>query len=470
MATEFQMPKLGLTMEQGTILSWMVPDGTEVTQGQAVLVIETDKTETEVECSGSGILKQVGDVGGVFPCGTLIGWLLAPGETAPSAASSPSVAPSGAPVAPVAAVAQPVTRVARQGRLLISPNARRVARELGVDADTVVGTGPDCRIVSEDIERAAASRPAGGQPAATWSTAALPAASTSASPAAVQLAKLLGVNLAAVGTASPDGMVGREDVAEYARSLIARALSQPAAAPGVLPAVPSVAPAALQPPTKIVPLTGMRGTIAKRMYASLADMAQLTLFMDVDMDAAVADRNRRKTLGPPPGFTDYVIKAAALALRQHPTVNSMITADGVALLPDIHVGMAVALDNGLIVPVTHHTDQQSLADLSTETTRLATAARAGKLALADLEGGTFSVTALGMYGVDGFTPVINPPNSAILGVGRLRDDVAWDSDAPRKVTRLTLSLTWDHRVFDGTPAAEFTGTIKRLLEDPAQLD
>jgi pyruvate dehydrogenase E2 component (dihydrolipoamide acetyltransferase) len=147
-----------------------------------------------------------------------------------------------------------------------------------------------------------------------------------------------------------------------------------------------------------------------------------------------------------------------------------VTDDGIALLPDVHVGMAVALDEGLVVPVVRHADRLDLESLAAETKRLASAARSGSLALADLEGGTFSVSALGMFGVDAFTPVINPPNTAIMGVGRLRDDVVLDGKKVSTQTRLTLSLTWDHRVFDGAPAAQFAQTVCRLLASPSELD
>ena len=215
----------------------------------------------------------------------------------------------------------------------------------------------------------------------------------------------------------------------------------------------------------------MRGTIAKRMSESLNQMAQLTLFMDANLDAVVADRRRRAEAGNAPSYTDYVIAAAARALRLHPIANSQITDDGVALLPTVHVGMAVALDGGLIVPVITDTAARDLTSLSAETSRLAEAARAGALKLTELEGGTFSVSTLGMFGVDGFTPVINPPNTCILGVGRLRDDLVLDSNGSVISTkRLTLSLTWDHRAFDGAPAAAFGQSIVALLADPAALD
>jgi pyruvate dehydrogenase E2 component (dihydrolipoamide acetyltransferase) len=208
----------------------------------------------------------------------------------------------------------------------------------------------------------------------------------------------------------------------------------------------------------------MRGTIAKRMQSSLQDMAQLTLHMDADLDAIVEDRESRKSSSHGdnssnnlPGFTDYVIAAAARALKLHPIVNSQVTAEGIALLPEIHVSMAVALPEGLIVPVIKNT--------------MSGAAREGKLGLGELEGGTFSVSTLGMFGVDGFTPVINPPNTAILGVGRLRDDVVVSKKGKvSTVKRMTLSLTWDHRVFDGAPAAEFCKSIVDLLADPSALN
>ena len=184
-------------------------------------------------------------------------------------------------------------------------------------------------------------------------------------------------------------------------------------------------PAPIQTPDRVIPLTGMRGTIARRMSESLNTMAQLTLMVDVDMDRVVADRTGRRGDDVVPGYTDYVVMAVAAALREHPHVNSQVSDEGVAYLPDVHVGLAVALDDGLVVPAVRHADQQSLVEIASDTTRLTTAAREGALSLADMDGSTFSVTALGMFGVDGFTPVGNPPNTAILGVGRLRDDVAF---------------------------------------------
>ncbi|MYG98926.1 MAG: 2-oxo acid dehydrogenase subunit E2 [Acidimicrobiaceae bacterium] len=474
MATEFQMPKLGLTMEAGTIIGWHVPDGAEVTKGTPVLAIETDKVESDVEASASGRLHQIGAPGETFGCGARIGWFLAEGEEPPAGGARPPAAATGseaaaAPAASaVAAVAGGPVRGAG-GRILSSPNARRVAAELGIDIAAVSGSGPGGRIVSEDVQRHAEARPAPvpdlGVPLMT-------------TVAARRLADLLGVDIAAVPRTGADPRVTRDDVASHVRQQLAGAGPAPASTPpGQAPerrrsgrrARPSGSGTALPPPSQtpmgVVPMRGMRRTIASRMHDSLHNMAQLTLTMDAAMDRIVADRRRRQVDGAAPSYTDYVIAAVAAALVEHPVVNSQITDDGIALLPEVNVGMAVALDDGLVVPVVRGADRRSITDISVETERLAAAARSRSLGLDDFQGATFTVTAMGMYGVDAFTPIINPPNTAILGVGRIRRDVHWDDDdQPVPRSTLTLSLTWDHRAFDGAPAAEFTGTVREVLE------
>ena len=466
MATEFVMPKLGLTMEEGTITEWLVADGDTVTAGSAVLRIETDKTETDVDAAETGRLHIVGQAGDTFVCGERIGWFLGDGEDAPASDVSSSSPPASTtattaatPTTPIPAVARP-TAVASTGRIIASPLAKRLADERSIDLRTLRGTGPEGRIVAADLDDVAA-RPvttvhvAGGGVAATF--------------AARQLADLVGVDLALIPVDPVEGRVTKDAVAVYVRGLINTLVG--AARPPVQPPAQVALQPATQDPTAVIKLSGMRGTIAKRMHSSLRDMAQLTLQMDADLDAVVADRIMRKAAGPAPSYTDYVIAAAARALVAHPIANSQVTDDGIALLPIVHVGMAVALDGGLIVPVITNTAARSLDSLSAESTRLAEAARAGALTLPELEGGTFSVSTLGMFGVDGFTPVINPPNTAILGVGRLRDDVVLDeSGGVSTITRVTLSLTWDHRAFDGAPAAAFCKTIVELLGDPVALN
>jgi pyruvate dehydrogenase E2 component (dihydrolipoamide acetyltransferase) len=467
MAVEFQMPKLGLTMEEGTITSWLVESGAEVTAGTPVLSIETDKVESDVEASHSGILHITGAVGELFGCGERIGWFLEPGETPPE----PGVGGGSGPAATAAAATErdaevsgtpATTGPARAGgpgrdgaRLFASPNARRVAAEVGVDLESVVGTGPGGRIVSEDVEAAGAGQRAAHGSATTREPRTGARANGSATTAAIQAAERLGVDLGDVEPGRADGRVGRADVERHVRDHMA----------GGDRSAPEVAEAPLlQEPTERIPLAGMRGTIAKRMHESLSQMAQLTLTMDVRMDAVVAHRSTAEP-DSRPGYTDYVVAAVAQALRQHPLVNSQVARGAVNLLPEINVGLAVALGGGLVVPVVHGADRLGFRELCAETKRLADAARRGALALADLEGGTFSVTALGMYGVDAFTPVINPPNTAVLGVGRLRDSVRFQDGVAATEKAVTLSLTWDHRAYDGAPAAEFTATVRDLLEN-----
>jgi pyruvate dehydrogenase E2 component (dihydrolipoamide acetyltransferase) len=452
MATEFTMPKLGLTMEEATILEWLIADGQPVAAGTIVMRIETDKVETEVEISAEGVLHHVAQEGDVFPCGAVIAYVLSPGEDVPT-----PVAAAPAPLAAVPAVSLPpatvIAAAPMQGRLFASPNARRVALDRGVDLAGVVGTGPSGRIVSLDVTE---------HRVATVVPSVLNLSGVAATSDAAELADLLGVDLAEVRPDQPNGPVTRSAVAFHVRT---RLSTPQVAAPS---AAVTDAPL-LQTPTRTIRLAGMRGTIAKRMHASLRDMAQLTLTMDADMNAVVSDRETRKRIGKAPSFTDYVVAAAARALAQHPNVNAQVVGDEIALLPDIHVGLAVALENGLIVPVVRHADHLRLDAIAVETSRLAEAARSGALAPTDLEGATFSVSTLGMFGVDAFTPVINPPNVAILGVGRIRDEVVAIDGAISIRKRVTLSLTWDHRVLDGAPAAAFCRSIVDALEKPSSI-
>ena len=268
-----------------------------------------------------------------------------------------------------------------------------------------------------------------------------------------KVARELGVDLDNVQGSGPGGRVTRADV-------------EAAVQPG-----PRLVATAAE--DQSVPLSGMRKTIARRMHESLQTMAQLTMDMDVVMDDAVKLRGQLidewQEEGLRPTYTDLVIRAAARALQRHPIMNASFTESEILRHGAINVGMAVALDEGLIVPVVRNADQLSVRQLVEETARLAAAARSGQLGLDDLQGGTFTVSALGMFGVDSFTPIINAPEAGILGVNRIREDIAWDGDRPVKQQRMRLSLTWDHRVLDGAPAAQFLATIRELLESPFRL-
>ncbi len=291
---------------------------------------------------------------------------------------------------------------------------------------------------------------ASAAPQETASASPRPGKRIAASPAARKRAAELHIDLAAVTGSGPRGRVTKDDVEDAA------------AARGNAPQ-----------PDSTVPLRGMRKTIAERMRASLRDSAQLTMHMAAGMDEAVKLRRDLLAEWAPEGirvtYTDLVITAAAKALAEHPAMNAALQDGAITRFPAAHVGVAVALAEGLIVPVIKDAQAKSLKTIAVESAALAARARQSELTLPDVKGGTFTVTSLGKYGVDGFTPILNPPQAGILGVGRLRDAVRWDADAPRRARRMTLSLTWDHRVLDGAPAAEFLAAVRDRLEAPFRL-
>ncbi len=466
MAIEVLLPKLGLTMEEGTVDEWLVADGDVITIGMPLLRLATDKIDVDVEAEAEGIIARAVGNGATLAPGSVLGWLLAPGETAPG-----ETAPAGA--TPVAAVPagtsdsspQPSSDTPAEvsgsiattgsgvasGRHFISPNARRVAAQLGVDLASVRGTGPGGRVVSEDVEELARSH-----------------AAKVTSPLARRDAQQAGIDVNAVQTET--GYVTRRDVREAisGQAISGQGVAEPTASGSV-----SILPPG-QESASIIPLKGMRGTIAARMVQSLTEMAQLTHGFEVCMDQVVDLRGTLKEqyrdLGMQvPSLNDFVVRAAALALRKHPILNATIVDREIHLLRRIHMGMAVAVPGGLMVPVIRDADTLSIFELARVARDLAESCRAGSISLDALEGGSFAVTSLGTYGVDFFTPVINPGNVGILGVGRLRESGRWDDDRFVKTNVLTLSLTFDHRAVDGAPAAEFLQTIAELLARPLVL-
>lgn len=277
-----------------------------------------------------------------------------------------------------------------------------------------------------------------------------------ASPAARKLAAELNVDLASVAGSGPRGRITREDVQAAAES-----------------SPPSAATTQPSPAGEAVPLAGMRKTIAERMHASLRDSAQLTMDMEAGMDEAV--RLREALLGEweqegiRVSITDLVLRAVAKALPNHPAMNAALVGNAITRFEAVHLGVAVALDDGLIVPVIKNAQDKSLRQLAEASAALAARARQGQLGVDDVAGGTFTVTSLGMFGVDGFTPILNPPQAGILGIGRLYDGVVWVGDRATRSRRLRLSLTWDHRVLDGAPAARFLAAVRDFLEAPLRL-
>jgi pyruvate dehydrogenase E2 component (dihydrolipoamide acetyltransferase) len=479
MPVDVQVPKLGLTMREGTISQWVAPNGTVIAKGDVLMLLATDKVEVEIEAEAGGILHHAVPEGTTLSPGALAGWLLAEGEAPPVAGGAgPEPTDDATPVTAGAPTgADPVDGAAGAGppgasvdgasrRLLASPSARRVARELGVDLSGIAGTGPNGRIVSSDVTAAEAGRPV-AVPAASPQPAPVEAPRTLLiSPVAERLAVRTGVDPASVRGTGPGGRITLDDVVAAVGPRPAG--TEPPTAPTT--AAPRPGPQA----GDVIAFSGMRGVIAQRMRESLQQAAQLTLGFEARVDRLLALRAELKrdlaaTDQPVPGITDLLVKAVAVALTEHPLLNAVVDEHEVRLVREVNIGLAVALDDGLIVPVIKHADLLPVADLAAEATRLAAAARANKLGLDELQGSTFSVTGLGSRGVDVFTPIINPPNAAILGVGRIRDTTLWEGEHPVRASAMTLSLTIDHRAVDGAPAADFLGTLRDLIEAPTRL-
>ena len=452
MPTEIYMMKLGMTMTEGTVAEWHIPDGGEVKLGEDLYRLETEKVEMDVEAEAGGIVRHLVPSETTVDPGAVVGWIYAASEeipdVLPGAGAPPAAGESAAPAAaePVAA-APAAAPAAAGGRVAASPAARKLAKELGVDLATVTATGPRGRVTEDDV-RAAQEAAAAAPPAAP------------ASPLARKRAEALGIDLSTVTGSGPGGRITKEDV--EAAAAAAGGASAPAAA---------AAPAARE--DEVMAVRGIRKIIAERMYASLQETAQLTMDMDVAMDDCVKLRTQLieewASEGVRPSYTDITMKAVAKALLDHPRMNAQFLGTEITLRGEIHVGMAVALEEGLVVPVVRHVDQIGLKEIAQESSRLAAAAREGKLGLDDMAGGTFTVSTLGMFGVDSFTPILNPPEVGILGVNRVRDDVRWEGERPVRQKAMTLSLTWDHRALDGAPAAQFLASVRNYLEAPFRL-
>ena len=454
MPREIYLVKVGMTMTEGMVSEWFIADGAEVKKGEMLYALETEKVNLDVDAEADGTVKHLVEAGVTLEPGDVVGYIFAQGESIPDvlpgATSQPEVVVSAEPVAVESAEPMAVEAAVSEGFVKASPAAKRLAKELDVNYLALQGTGPGGRIVEADVQSAASGQTASQQPAVA-AIQSQSSANIKASPLAKRIAEQRAIDLSQVRGTGPGGRIVQSDVENLGAS-IAQA-SGPVAG-------------------DIVPVKGMRKTIAQRMHQSLQDSAQLTMDMAAVMDDAVKLREQliREWDGAArPTFTDLVIKAAAKALQKHPLMNSQFGGTGIQLLNEIHVGIAVALPEGLVVPVVRHADQLSLKEIAIESARLATSARNGTLGLDDYAGGTFTISALGMFGVDSFTPIINQPQSGILGVNRILDGVAWEGETPIRQKQMNLSLTWDHRVLDGAPAAEFLQTVVEYLSEPYRL-
>jgi len=410
MATEIKVPRIGMAVADATVIEWKSKEGDQVEERQVVVVIETEKVMSEVESPGAGLLHIIMGEGELAAAGQVIGMLA---ETEEELAKVQKEMPAGKPAeaaktaepvaaeAPKAEAAPPkeaATATGDEERIRISPVARKLAEEHAIDITRVAGTGPNSRIIREDIEKAIADK-----------------------------------------KAAPAETAGERRVKQT------------------------------------IPLTGMRGTIAERMHHSLAVSAQLTAMGEIDMTEIVSLRNnltaQEDTLGTRVTYTDVLVFAIARILRDHPKVNAGIVDNEIKVWEDINIGVATALENGLIVPVVKNADRKSLVEISKEIKLLVEKARENKLGTDEITGGTFTLTNLGALG-SGWTfetAIINQPESAILRVGAITDRAVVREGQIVARPILTYSLTYDHRVIDGAVAAKFISSLVSALENPALL-
>lgn len=454
MPREVYLVKVGMTMTEGMVSEWFIADGAEVKKGEMLYSLETEKVNLDVDAEADGTVKHLVEAGVTLAPGDVVGYIFEPGESIPDvlpgATSQSEIDVPAEPAATESLAPAAAQEVATDGNVKASPAARRLARELNVNYQSLQGTGPGGRIVEADVQ-SAATNPAVAQQPTIAATSPQSNADVKASPLAKRIAEQRSIDLSRVQGSGPGGRIVQADVENLGASTTQ--VSGPAAG-------------------EVVPVKGMRKTIAQRMHQSLQESAQLTMDMAAVMEDAVKLREQliREWDGAArPTFTDLVIKAAAKALQKHPLMNSQFSDAGIQLLNEIHVGIAVALPEGLVVPVVRNADQLSLKEIAVESARLATSAREGTLGLDDYAGGTFTISALGMFGVDSFTPIINQPQSGILGVNRILDGIAWEGETPVRQKQMNLSLTWDHRVLDGAPAAEFLQTVVEYLSEPYRL-
>lgn len=439
MAIEVKIPIPDQTTEEVRLVAWRKDVGESVTKGEVVLEIETDKAVMEVEATADGVLlKQLVQVDDMVPVGEVIGFIGEPGtEIEVQEKKEPSTKSSSVIIAETSE-----KRVDKD--IKATPLARKVAQKTGVDLEKIKGTGAHGKILRKDVELYS-SDPASSGPSVKTGR-------LFASPNAKRLAKELGVDINLVKGTGPEGRIIGKDVHGYAVSK---------------PAVLSAVPAQGQPkPGTEELLTRMRTAIAHILQGSSRDTPHFNVTMNIDMTRAMAFRNemnKGKEKSEKISVNDLVVKACAMALKQYPTVNSRFLEDRIKYIDQINIGVATAIDAGLVVPVVLNTDKLSWQELAAETKNVIDEARKGKLK--NMGKGTFTVSNLGMFGVEEFTAIINPPEAAILAVGGLKEEVVAENGIIGIKPMMKVTLCSDHRVVDGAVAAQFLAAVKRYLEE-----
>lgn len=429
MRVEVAMPHMGQSMEEGTVLSWLKPAGAEVERGEAIAEIETDKAVVELQS---------------FVTGTLVEIFVPEGETVP-VGTAIAIIDDGQPAPETVPELEPASATPRE-RVSASPAASRLAQEHGVDLTQVKPCDPGRHIDRADVEAYLAQSRTGQ---VQVGPAAPPRSRVKASPVARRLAEERGVDLTRVRGTGPAGRISREDVEAWLS-----AQQQPAPVPVDVEEVTRV------------PLAKIKQTTARRMSESKATIPHFYASTDVEMGRALSLRDSLKARGFDVSINDLILRATTLVLATYPNLNATFAGDELCVYPHVNLAVAVAMDEGLITPVIHNCESLSLAELADAAHEVVDRARAGRLRPRDLEGGTFTVSNLGMFGVTHFQAIVNPPQAAILAVGTLRRVPVFDTyDRLVPARLLTATVSADHRVTDGAEVARFLQDLKRVLED-----
>ena len=478
MANELKMPKMGIDMVDGTISRWLKSEGDAVQADEPIAEIETDKSTVELVSPENGVLiKVVAAEDELVAVGAVVAYIGQEGESVDEASTSSTTnaaAPEAAP-APAESTPTPAAPVV-SSEVKATPVAQRFAKEEGIDLAGVVGTGASGRITKEDVEKALVEL-ANAEP--------VPPGGVKASPAARRIAREKAYQISDITGTGPDGRIVVRDVMAYQPKaapapVVAAPQPAPVAAP-TTPAAPAPVSAPAAPAPRVVgigasteiPLSRMRKRITQVLTASKAPVPHFYVTMDIDMEAAIALRKQMNATLAAEGlkisFNDLIVKATALTLKKYPNINASFAGDKIIQHGDINVGVAVSTDNGLITVATRNTDKLSLSELSQVTRARAGRARAGKIKPDDIGGTTFTVSNLGMYGVDSFVAIITPPEAAILAVGGIQQLPVVKDGQIVIGHRMKATISADHRVTDGAEGAEFMVELKRLLENPMRL-
>jgi len=438
------MPALELAQETGKVIKWLKSPGDAVTKGEPIVEIETDKVTVEIEAPAAGVLRDVtAQPGDVVPVGKTIALIFAAGEAGGAASPAPAAAAPRAMATPSPAAPVGQSPAAVSG-VRASPLARKLAEQHGVDLASI--KTPSGRVEKADVMAYVESQ----KPSTGNGTAGRIAA---ASPKARRLAAERGMDLRALQGSGPGGAVLAADI--------------PAAAPAAQRAV--AAPTA-QRPAATAGVSNVWRIMAERMTASWTSAPHFYLVREVTVSRLVTWRERAsKQTGVRITYTDLLVRLVAATIAQHPRVNASWKDGAIEQHADINIGLAVALDDGLVVPVLHRADTLSLAEIATRREDLVTRAQTGKLRPADIQGGSFTISNLGMYGVDAFNAIVNPPQAAILAVGRIADRVVAVGGQATVQPTMVLTLSCDHRALDGARAAQFLGLLAEVVEEPLTL-